>query len=55
MLSSYKYMFGLGLYQLYKKNSHLLHKKKKPIHIIGNCRQYIIYTNEYTKVNKQFR
>lgn len=37
MLSSYKNIFYLGLYQLYRKNSHLLNnKEKEPIHIIGN-------------------
>ncbi len=37
MLSSYKNMFYLGLYQLCRKNYHLLNnQEKEPIHIIGN-------------------
>ncbi len=35
-MNTYKYIFGLGVYQLYRKNAYLFKKEKEPIHIIGN-------------------
>ncbi len=35
-MNTYKYIFFLGFYELYKKNAYLFKKQKEPVHIIGN-------------------
>ena len=36
MFSSYKYMFGYGIYYFIRKNEYILETNKEPVHIIGN-------------------